>query len=71
MDRENIISKTTLHKNIWVSNKHRTLDPNTHDLTKNVFRIWDALHRKQKWEHNSPLTPLTGTNFFTPGEDIF
>lgn len=68
---ENTLSKTTLHKNIWISNKYRTLDLNTHGLTKNAFRIWDALHRKQKWVHNSPLIALNGTKFFSPGEDIF
>lgn len=71
IEMENTLSKTTLHKNIWISNKHRVLDSNTHEVTKNVFRIWDALHRKYRWAHNSPLIPLTGTKFFPPGEEIF
>lgn len=64
MEIENTISRTTLHKDIWIPHKFRALDLESHDLTKNVFKIWDAVYQKKDWVYNSPLMALTGTIFF-------
>lgn len=63
---ENMLSKIILHKNIWVPCKFRILDLDAHDLTRNVFKIWDALYRQNNWVYNSPLIALTGINFLPP-----
>lgn len=69
---ENTFSRTTSHKNIWIPHKFRTLDLDSHKFTKKfVFKVWDALYRKEKWVYNSPLISLTGTNFFIPEKEIF
>ena len=64
---EEILSRTQLNRNIWIPPKMRELSTNTHNITRNVFRIWDTILRREKWEYNSPLIPLAGTNFFPPG----
>ena len=66
---ENIISKTAPHKNVWIPQKYRVLDVDTHGLTKNVFKVWDLIHKQNKWIYNSPLMSLTETNFFIPGKE--
>lgn len=43
-----MLSKTTLHQNIWVPRKHRTPDLEAHNLTINVFKTWDTLYRQKK-----------------------
>lgn len=55
-----------LSKNIWVLQQYRMLDVNTHKLTGNVFRVWDALYKQKKWEYNSPLIALTETKIILP-----
>lgn len=45
------------------------MEGNTHELTRNVLKIWDTIHRKVKWEYNSPLLALEGTNYFLPGSE--
>lgn len=65
---ENTLSRTILHKNIWIPRKYRTLDLTAHDLTTNVFKIWDTLHKQKNWIYNSPLIALPGTIFFYPGK---
>ena len=49
---ENSISKTTLHKKLWVSRKYRVFDEDTHGITKNVFKVWDLIYRQNKWTFN-------------------
>lgn len=71
VEMENTISGATLHKNIWIPRKYRILDTDTHEITKNVFKIWDTIHLKNEWKYNSPLLALTGSNLFTPGREIF
>ena len=63
---EDTISWTQLNKNVWIPPKLRKIGTDTHSITKNVFKIWDTLYRREKWEYNSPLIPLAGTHFFPP-----
>ena len=63
---ENTLHMTQLGKNIWIPPKNRTLNRDTHELTKTVFKVWDKLYQREKWRYNSPLFPLTGTSFFYP-----
>lgn len=51
-------------KKIWISQKYRKLGEKTHEITNNVFKIWDNLLREIKWDYNSLLG---GTTFFAPG----
>lgn len=44
---ENTWSKTLLDKNIWIP-KYRPLDKDTHNLTRNVLKVWDAIYRHEK-----------------------
>lgn len=60
---EDALSMTLLHKNIWIPHKFRKLGTDSHELTKNVFKIWDSLYCQGKWKYNSPLISLTGTIF--------
>lgn len=64
---ENALSGEQLHTNMWVSPKYRLLGVNIHKLMNDVFRICDLFHRQVKWKYNSPLIPLDGTKFFSPG----
>ena len=64
---EDTKSSTQLNKNVWIPPKFRKIGTDTHSITKNVFKVWDILYRQEKWEYNSPLIPLAGTNFFPPG----
>lgn len=45
---EDTFSMTQLQKNIWIPPKFRADSTDTHDLNKNVFKVWDTLHRKEK-----------------------
>ena len=66
---ESTMSGTHLAKVIWIPERFRNLDTNTHIITRHAIKVWDNIHKKENWKHNSPLIPLQGTKFFAPGEE--
>lgn len=63
---ESTISKATMGKIIWIPPQFTKLSKDTH-ITSHVLKIWDNLHKREKWEYNSPLIPLKDTEYFLPG----
>lgn len=55
---DNTISKAKLGKIIWIPPLFRKLSTETHIITRYALKVWDNLHKKEKWEYNSPLIPL-------------
>lgn len=64
---ENTISKVELSKVIWIPSHYRKLGFEAHSITRHTLKVWDNLHKREKWEYNSPLIPLRDTEFFAPG----
>lgn len=67
MSLEIAISGTDLYPLIWIPRKFRSLSPTTSPLTRSTLICWDLLCKTHKWQYNSPLMPLTGHNYFPPG----
>lgn len=44
---ENTISNAPLSKMIWIPPQYREKDENTHEMTQNIFIIWDSIHTKE------------------------
>lgn len=65
---ESILSTISLHKNIWVPRKHRTLDLETHDATRNVFKIWDSIYRQKKMYIQFTINCTCRNTFIYPRE---
>lgn len=64
---ETELSGTDLFTRIWIPRKYRTLSSTTLPLTCSTLMVWDSLCKTNKWTYNSPLLPLTGHNYFPPG----
>lgn len=67
---ENTLSGTRLDKMIWIPQHYHLLSKDTSTFTTLVFRVWDLMHRQMKWDYNSPLILLIGTNYFPSGNEI-
>lgn len=65
---ENTICKVTLGKIIWIPTHLRELSLNTQDIAQKTMAIWDMMHKREKWEYNSPLIPVRDRNNFPPGK---
>lgn len=64
---EESLSKVGLGQTIWVPKQHRGL---TKDITPiTTLRMWDKLCKIRTWQYNSPLMPLSGTDYFPPGRE--
>lgn len=61
------LSGTDLSTQIWIRRKYRNLSPGTSPLTRSSLMSWDSMCKARKWPYNSPLLPLTGHNYFPPG----
>lgn len=61
------LSGTDLFPLIWIPNRFRKLAHSTSPLTRSSFAAWDSLCKTQNWCYNSPLMPLTGHDYFSPG----
>lgn len=55
-----------LFPQIWIPRKFRT-STTISPLTRSTFMLWDSLCKSHNWTYNTPLMPLTGHNFFPPG----
>lgn len=62
------MSITQLRSVIWNPPQYRALQENTHKITRNALKIWDWIHKQNKWEYNSPLISLKENYYFTPGK---
>lgn len=58
---------TDLYSLIWIPRKYRSLSNDTFPLTRSTLKNWDLICKKHKWHYNSHLMPLTGHNYFPPG----
>lgn len=56
-----------LYTLLWIPKKYRSLAASTSPLTRSTLMAWDFLCTTHNWSYNSPLMPLTGHNFFPPG----
>ena len=61
------MSNALLGSIIWIPDKYRELGRQSHSITRHAIKIWDRVHKREKWDFNSPLMPIKDSNYFTPG----
>lgn len=61
------LSQSNLSTQVWIPKKYRSLAATTSPLTYSTLMVWDYLSKLHKWQYNSPLMPLTGHDYFPPG----
>lgn len=65
---EKFYSKAQLGAIIWNPPQHRTIDENTHGLTRVVIKMWDRTYKQLNKTYNSPLIRVNDNEFFAPGK---
>lgn len=65
---EHNLSNTNLGHVLWNPPKFRALSSNTTVLTRNTFKYWDLIHKRNKWTYNSPLIYMKNNILFEPGK---